>query len=110
MVTRGSHWSVILGDLAEDALVGARRVRGEGRAGNLFIPPTHPGETPSSNEIGGGDGRTATKRDWPRGSRSLGRSVLGGSGANGVRSKGREREREGGRELLPVSRRTGALQ
>ena len=100
---------MILGDLAEDALVGARRVRGEGRAGNLFIPPTHPGETPSSNEIGGGDGRTATKRDWPRGSRSLGRSVLGGgSGANGVRSKGRVGGRE--KELLPVSRRTGALQ
>ena len=79
---------MILGDLAEDALVGARRERGEGRGGleNLFIPPTHPGETPSSNEIG----RTATKRDWPRGSRSVGRSVLGGgSGANGVRGKGR---------------------
>ena len=56
---------MILRDLAEDALVGARRVRGEGRAGNLFIPERRgkgrkerperaSGETPV-NEIGGVD-------------------------------------------------------
>ena len=44
------------------------------------------------NEIGGVDRHstgtaTETKRDWPRGSRS----VLGGGGANGVRGKERER-------------------